>query len=255
MRRWISGAIAVGVGIGVLGPMPAAQAGFCPTPLAHRGFVNSNIDPDTLPAIKRAAKFGGAELDIHVTKDGKLVVIHNAKLNKSTNGTGYVHNRTYKYISKLRTKNGARVPTFARVGKVAARKNMTIAAELKLRNQWTPATYGTAGRIAKKATREGATIYLGGRGRGFEVDLPMYAGGALTYWIVGSSQKLNKANAQARDVDMAMANVGKWGRAKVRAFKRADIVPAAQETQRIKQAKFLRLTYVVTDFPKAVVCR
>jgi glycerophosphoryl diester phosphodiesterase len=259
--------MAVGMGIGMLGAMPAAQAGpqaesqvgsqarFCPTPLAHRGFVTPKTDPDTIPAIKLAAKYGGAELDVLLTRDDKLVVIHNAKLNKSTNGTGFVHNRTFKYISKLRTKNGARVPTFARVGKVAARKNMTIAAELKLRNQWTPETYAKARRVAKKATRQGAQIYLGGRGRGFSVDLPMYAKGALTYWVVGDGETLTKANAEALGADMAMAKMGKWTRAKVRAFKRADIVPGAQETRRAKQAKFLRLPYFVTDYPKAVGCR
>jgi glycerophosphoryl diester phosphodiesterase len=245
----------VGLGMGLLGPLPAAQAAVCPTPLAHRGFVNAKIDPDTVPAVKRAAKFGGAELDVQVTKDNKLVVIHNAKLDLSTNGTGFVHNRTFKYISKLRTKNGARVPTFARVGKVAARKNMVITAELKLHAQWTPETYTKAKRVAKKATRNGATVYLGGRGRGFEVDIPTYAPGALIYWIVGDSQKLNKANAQAREADMAMAKIGKWGRDKVRAFKKAGIAPAAQETQRIKQAKFLRLSYVVTDDAKSASCR
>ena len=266
MKSWMSAAIAVGLGAGVLGAMPAAQAtqetqvqaaqaAFCPTPLAHRGFVNATIDPDTVPAIKRAAKYGGAELDIQVTKDNKLVVIHNAKLDLSTNGTGFVHNRTFKYISKLRTKNGARVPSFARVGKVAARKNMPIAAELKLHAQWTPETYAKAKRVAKKATRNGAEVYLGGRGRGFEVDLPMYAPGALIYWIVGDNQKLNKANAIAREADMAMAKIGKWGPAKVRVFKKAGIVPAAQETRRAKLAKSLRLPYFVSDAPKSVTCR
>jgi hypothetical protein len=132
---------------------------------------------------------------------------------------------------------------------------MTVAAELKLRNQWSPGTYRAAKRIAKKATRKGAEVYLGGRGRGFSIDLPKYANGALIAWVVGPNQTLNKANAKARDADMAMAKMGKWTKAKVRAFKKAHIVPAAQESGKIKRARYLRLPYLVTDKPRAVTCR
>ena len=47
---------------------------------AHRGFHDKpHIPENSLAAFSRAIKHGfGAELDIHLTKDGKLVVFHSS---------------------------------------------------------------------------------------------------------------------------------------------------------------------------------
>ena len=62
---------------------------------AHRG-ASAYAPENTLPAFALAMEQGadGIELDIHLTKDGELVVIHDEKLDRTTNGTGLVRDYT-----------------------------------------------------------------------------------------------------------------------------------------------------------------
>ncbi len=75
--------------------------------VAHRGF--SSIYPEnTLPAFEGAAEagFDGYELDVHTTKDGKWVVIHDDTVDKMTDSTGEVENFTFEEIRKLKIDGG-----------------------------------------------------------------------------------------------------------------------------------------------------
>jgi len=68
---------------------------------AHRG--SSGTHPEnTLSAFKETARLDiyGVELDVHLTKDDKLVVIHDEAINRTSNGTGYVKDLT---LSELRS--------------------------------------------------------------------------------------------------------------------------------------------------------
>lgn len=64
---------------------------------AHRGF--SGLYPEnTMIAFEEAAKVEGCdgiEMDVHLTKDGEVVIIHDEKLDRTcVNGTGYVREYT-----------------------------------------------------------------------------------------------------------------------------------------------------------------
>ncbi|WP_172369462.1 glycerophosphodiester phosphodiesterase [Sporosarcina jiandibaonis] len=62
---------------------------------AHRG--SSGTHPEnTLAAFLDAAKLPihGIELDVHMTKDGELVVIHDEKIDRTSNGKGFVQDMT-----------------------------------------------------------------------------------------------------------------------------------------------------------------
>lgn len=62
---------------------------------AHRG--SSGTHPEnTIAAFKEAAGLDvhGVELDVHLTKDGELVVIHDETINRTSNGEGYVKDLT-----------------------------------------------------------------------------------------------------------------------------------------------------------------
>lgn len=57
----------------------------------HRGF--SAIAPEnTLPAFKKAVEVGadGIECDIHLTKDGRYVVCHDSRIDRTSNGSGEI---------------------------------------------------------------------------------------------------------------------------------------------------------------------
>ena len=58
---------------------------------AHRGFHNKpKVPENSMTAFCHAAAHGfGIELDVHLTKDGRLAVIHDSSL-KRTCGGGYI---------------------------------------------------------------------------------------------------------------------------------------------------------------------
>ena len=69
---------------------------------AHRG-ASGYAPENTLTAIKKAIemKADGIEIDIQLTKDGKIVVIHDWKVDRTTTGRGFVYELDFGYIRSL----------------------------------------------------------------------------------------------------------------------------------------------------------
>ena len=69
---------------------------------AHRG-ASGYVPENTLTAIKKAIemKADGIEIDIQLTKDGKIVVIHDWKVDRTTTGRGFVYELDFGYIRSL----------------------------------------------------------------------------------------------------------------------------------------------------------
>ncbi|HEY2420180.1 MAG TPA: glycerophosphodiester phosphodiesterase [Neobacillus sp.] len=70
--------------------------------VAHRGY-SAAFAENTMGAFLEAEKAGadGIELDVQLTKDGEIVVIHDEKVDRTTSGKGFVFEFLYKDISKL----------------------------------------------------------------------------------------------------------------------------------------------------------
>ena len=65
---------------------------------AHRGLHDSSrlIPENSMPAFREAVKQNLAiELDIHLTRDGKVVVFHDESLKRICNAEGTVENSTF----------------------------------------------------------------------------------------------------------------------------------------------------------------
>ena len=73
-----------------------------PVNFAHRG-DSANAPENTLESFRRAVDAGaeGLELDVHMTRDSRIVVIHDDTLDRTTNGTGYVRDKTLAEIKRL----------------------------------------------------------------------------------------------------------------------------------------------------------
>lgn len=84
--------------------------------IAHRAAAGHNLE-NTLSAFKKALTFkvDMIEFDVHLTKDKRVVVIHDSTVNRTTNGKGKVSDLTFKEIRKLITKNKERIPTLEEV--------------------------------------------------------------------------------------------------------------------------------------------
>jgi glycerophosphoryl diester phosphodiesterase len=102
-----------------------------PIIIAHRG-ASAHAPENTLQAFELAIKKGAKiiELDVHLTNDQQLVVIHDDSVERTTNGRGTVVNLTLEQIQKLDAGQGQVVPTLAQVVDFVA-KRAIINIELK----------------------------------------------------------------------------------------------------------------------------
>lgn len=73
-----------------------------PLNIAHRGAAG-DAPENTLPAFELASRQGadGIELDVHLSADGVPVVIHDARLDRTTSGTGRVGGETLASLRRL----------------------------------------------------------------------------------------------------------------------------------------------------------
>jgi len=80
--------------------------------VAHRGA--SAYEPEnTLRAFRRAIELGAdmSELDVHLSKDGHLIVMHNATVEQTTNGRGAIADMTLARLKQLDAGKGEKIPT------------------------------------------------------------------------------------------------------------------------------------------------
>lgn len=73
---------------------------------AHRGasgWDKQYAPENTMPAFKKAIEMGadGIELDIQLTKDGEIVIVHDEKIDRVSNGTGWIKDYTLAEIKKF----------------------------------------------------------------------------------------------------------------------------------------------------------
>lgn len=68
----------------------------------HRGF-SGKYPENTMLSFRKAVEIGcdGIELDVHLTKDNKLVIIHDETIDRTSNGTGFVKDYTYDELCKF----------------------------------------------------------------------------------------------------------------------------------------------------------
>lgn len=87
---------------------------------AHRGAMNTHPE-NTIASFKAAVDAGAQmiELDVWLTKDNKMVVIHDAAVDRTTNGSGKIVNLSLSEIKKLDAGSwkspefkGEKIPTF-----------------------------------------------------------------------------------------------------------------------------------------------
>ncbi|MEK9197583.1 glycerophosphodiester phosphodiesterase family protein [Ureibacillus sp. FSL E2-3493] len=84
--------------------------------IAHRGA--NDVAPEHSEtaykvAIERQADY--IEIDLRMTKDGHLIALHDHSVDRTTNGTGDVSEKTLEEIKKLSLKNGEKILTLEEI--------------------------------------------------------------------------------------------------------------------------------------------
>lgn len=84
--------------------------------IGHRGIMG--VEPEnTLRSFRHADRLGmdAIELDLHLSKDGALVVMHDASVDRTTDGTGLISDLTLAELRGLDAGHGETVPVFEEV--------------------------------------------------------------------------------------------------------------------------------------------
>lgn len=108
--------------------------------IAHRGF-SGEFPENTRIAFQKAIEVGSdmIELDIRFSKDGRLVVMHDATLERTTNGEGKVADYTLKELKELDAGSkfsprfaGEKVPTLQEILELAKDR---VPVNIEMKNQ------------------------------------------------------------------------------------------------------------------------
>lgn len=99
--------------------------------VGHRGACG-HAPENTLRSFRKAIELGcqRAELDVHLSKDGVPVVIHDSKLERTTNGRGDVKELTLSELKQLDAGDGEQIPTLLEVMELS-RGKIGLQIELK----------------------------------------------------------------------------------------------------------------------------
>jgi glycerophosphoryl diester phosphodiesterase len=112
--------------------------------IAHRG-ASGYAPENTLAAFERAVQLGATfiETDLHLTRDARFVAIHDATLERTTNGKGSVHDFTLAELKRLdagmwydREYMGQRIPTLEEVLEFARKHDVIFYLEVKYDAAW-----------------------------------------------------------------------------------------------------------------------
>lgn len=115
--------------------------------IAHRG-ASAYAPENTMPSYELAAemKADGIETDVHFTKDGKIVTLHDAKIDRTSNGQGLVTEYTYEELLHFDFGRkfspdfiGTRLPLMEDLFKLCRKHNMVCNVEIKSADPAMPA--------------------------------------------------------------------------------------------------------------------
>lgn len=107
--------------------------------ICHRG-DSGHYPENTMLAFQKAVQCGadGIETDVHLTKDGEVVIIHDERVDRTTDGTGFVKDLTFQELRKLNAAPGyqgeagiQRIPTLEEFFAFLEPTGMFVNVELK----------------------------------------------------------------------------------------------------------------------------
>lgn len=133
---------------------------------AHRG-ASGYAPENTLEAFALAGEQGaqGIELDVQLTKDGEVVVIHDETIDRVSTGKGAVRDYTLEELRRFSFHNhkkeyeGVQIPTLREVLEQVKPGGMEVNIELKTGICWYPGLEEKTVELVKAAGMENRVIY------------------------------------------------------------------------------------------------
>ena len=134
--------------------------------IAHRGF-SGRYPENTMLAFEKALEIGaeGIEFDVHLSKDGELVIIHDELLDRTTNGSGLVAEHPLAQLRQLDASASFTgvygvnpIPTLEEYFQLIQGKEILTNIELKTGVIWYPGIEEKTLEIIDRYGRRGDTL-------------------------------------------------------------------------------------------------
>jgi glycerophosphoryl diester phosphodiesterase len=112
--------------------------------IAHRG-ASGHAPENTMAAFKKAVALGATfiETDLQLSRDARFVAIHDATVNRTTNGQGAVHDMTLAELRRLDAGSwfgsefaGERIPTLEELLAFSKKNDVVFYLEMKPAGSW-----------------------------------------------------------------------------------------------------------------------
>lgn len=98
----------------------------------HRGYP-AKFAENSLEGFRYVVSHGGegVEFDVHLTKDGAPVVMHDEKIDRTTDGKGWIKDFTLSELRQFHLQNGEPIPELKELFTILENKNIWINLEFK----------------------------------------------------------------------------------------------------------------------------
>ncbi|HYL86187.1 MAG TPA: glycerophosphodiester phosphodiesterase family protein [Candidatus Angelobacter sp.] len=112
--------------------------------IGHRG-ASGHAPENTLAAFRKAVALGATfiETDLQLSRDAHFVAIHDSSVNRTTNGTGEVHDLTLAQLRNLDAGSwfgsefsGERIPTLEEILQFSKKNDVVFYLEMKPAGSW-----------------------------------------------------------------------------------------------------------------------
>ncbi|WP_026909355.1 glycerophosphodiester phosphodiesterase [Paucisalibacillus globulus] len=99
--------------------------------IGHRGYP-VKYPENTMSSFQATIELGYThmELDVHLSKDGVPVVMHDHRIDRMTDGTGEIRSYSFKELQEFKVKSVERIPTLEQVLQLA-KNRIIVSIELK----------------------------------------------------------------------------------------------------------------------------
>jgi len=216
--------------------------------IGHRGACGHEPE-NTLRSVQRAIEMGvaGIEIDVHFIR-GELLVIHDSRLDRTTNGSGPLRRHTLAQLRALDAGHGERIPFLREVLDTVDRR-IFINIELKGRRTALPVLALIREYIAHRAWTA-ADFLISSFHRS---ELRLLRGSGIPIGILyPRSPRLFRALADALDawsINVPLAHVSAPLVSKVHATGRKLLVYTVNDPVDMLRMKNLGVDGIFTDFP------
>jgi glycerophosphoryl diester phosphodiesterase len=212
--------------------------------IGHRGAAG--LEPEnTLRSFRRAAAEGAdaVELDLRLTRDGRLVVMHDATVDRTMGGTGEVARMALEELREADAGLGERIPTFEEVVEAVG---LPIYAEIKAVEVARPLA-----ALVERLSLEGRIVPISFLPEALSEVRRALPGLPLGLILPGAPPDAAEL-ARALDAQLVSAEAGSLRVETVEGYRRADLRITAwtvNEPEEMERLLKLGLDGIVTDRP------